>query len=54
MGMNPIGDDGVKAILKGVAANPRLRLVGLEVCMNIHEFMLKVKFYMMTFIAKHA
>ena len=29
--MNPLGEEGVKAILKGVTANRALKLVGLEV-----------------------
>ena len=29
--MNPIGEDGVEALLKAIEKNPTLRLVGLEV-----------------------
>ena len=31
MGMNPLGEEGVKAVLKGIASNHTLKLVGLEV-----------------------
>ena len=31
MGMNPIGERGAEAVLKGVALNKTLKLVGLEV-----------------------
>jgi len=31
MGMNPLGEEGVRAVLKGVSANQSLKLVGLEV-----------------------
>ena len=41
MGMNPIGDEGVESILKGVEQNSSLRLVGLEVKQETLEKNLK-------------
>lgn len=38
MGMNPIGEPGVEAILKGITTNPTLRLVGLEVSIPLLYF----------------
>ena len=31
--MNPIGHEGIAAIIKTITVNPRLKLVGLEGCM---------------------